>query len=263
MIELTRGQNIDSKIKEQIRLDLHLGPRLSKKDLYSMSSEDLVKTADKYKRVKWLERDSRVYEPRTTLRNMTIEAEKVSSATNNAKLRHSSVNNLVKNKSYGRKNPVKIKLKLNVKHTKKGIDSVKRKTVTSPRKLFPMNIVNKFKGASMFTKIAIGFGTAIGVSWMANSFRGWGVFTPTSVSRIGLDSRGSAYIPEKYTRGYDTIKEATTDFGSRVRLDKVAGKVNVTPRNSTRDCLVTNTSSIIRSNLALNSYNNAIQHTRY
>jgi len=73
----------------------------------------------------------------------------------------------------------------------------------------------------------------------------------------------SAYMPTSYARGFDDIKKLSTDFGSKVHLDKTTTKVMVSPRNSTRSGYVTSTKSITNKNIALNLHANAINHTRY
>jgi len=80
--------------------------------------------------------------------------------------------------------------------------------------------------------------------------------------RVGQFTSRSAYIPDSYKRGYHDIKEALTDFGSRVHLDKAIKKL-VTPFSSTRNGIRTNTAALYNSNIALSMHKNAINHTRY
>lgn len=77
-----------------------------------------------------------------------------------------------------------------------------------------------------------------------------------------MDNR-SSYMPNSYKRGFDDIKSRTTDFGSRVHLNKTISKVMVTAKNSTRNSYRTSTRSIRKNNIALKAYDNAINHTRY
>jgi len=73
----------------------------------------------------------------------------------------------------------------------------------------------------------------------------------------------NSYMPTSYNRGFDEIKKLTTDFGSNVHLDKTTSKIMVSPVNSTRHGFKTSTGSIMRGNIALANYSNAINHTRY
>ncbi len=189
----------------------------------------------------------------------------LSSRPDSAKLKHQEVSTAMKDPSYGRPDEQPIRKKSDKIHTVKGKSTVKIKSGLSPRKLEPLGIVNKFKGSSGRTKLAISIGTLIGMSWMIGSLsKTVGKIQPAaSVSRVGLDVRASSYIPEKYTRGYDTIKESMTDFGSRVILSKTASKVLVSPKNSTRENFTTDVSALTRSNLAFQLHSNAINHTRY
>lgn len=75
--------------------------------------------------------------------------------------------------------------------------------------------------------------------------------------------RGSAYMPNSYRRGFAEIKELTTDFGSRVHLDKVISKVINKTFSSTRHSRIKTVNSIRNDNLALRMNKNAINHTRY
>jgi hypothetical protein len=75
--------------------------------------------------------------------------------------------------------------------------------------------------------------------------------------------RQSAYIPDSYKRGYNDIKELTTDFGSSVHLDKAVNKGIRKPRSTTRHNYTTSTNSIMNSNASLSLHKNAINHTRY
>jgi len=189
------------------------------------------------------------------------------------KLRHKIIDEINKDPSHGKSGPdplketthsVTEKVRANkTKVTAPKPDVVKVKSVKSPRKLSPMGLMNKFKGASGWAKLTVGFGVAVGMTWFANSLnRTKTRFSPT-YQRRSIDARSSAYIPEKYTRGYDTIKESFTDFGSKVKLNKVAGKVNVTPSNTTRNGFMTSINSVTRSNLSFQLHDNAINHTRY
>jgi len=78
-----------------------------------------------------------------------------------------------------------------------------------------------------------------------------------------FSARQSAYLPGSYRRGFSEIKELTTDFGSRVHLDKTITKKLMTAINSTRNGFRTNTNAIINRNIALSAHKNAINHMRY
>jgi len=268
VIKLIRGisaTQLDSIAKDKLRLNLK-ACHYTKKEIYSMSSDEVVRKLDKFGKIRWLNRDKRFDDAETFIRTMTEETEKISSPKNYAKMRDKEIRALSKNKAHGKDSPRKINLRVDItsgkKHRFEGKDVLKKKTSMSPRKLPAMKIFNKLKGLSITSKLAIGVGSVVGMTLMTRSMHDWGLLTPTNLTKLGYN-QSSTYIPEKYSRGYDTIKEATTDFGSSIRLDKVSSKVNVTPKNSTRHAFITNTSSVMRSNLALNSHNNAINHTRY
>lgn len=75
--------------------------------------------------------------------------------------------------------------------------------------------------------------------------------------------RNGAAIPDQYERGYDTINESLTDFGSPVKLAKAAQKI-INPYYSTvRKATVTTIKTVQDSNIALLLNKNAIRHTRY
>jgi len=154
-------------------------------------------------------------------------------------------------------------VKRGVSHTTVNKSTVKSAASSSPRKLDPKSFMQKARG-SKWLKIGLVVAGMVVSSNFLNSFadRTYGHIMPTA-QRVGLWSRESTYIPEKYSRGYDTIKQSLTDFGSRVNLSKTAMKVNVTPPSSTRNGMIRTTGSITRSNIALRAHSNAIQHTRY
>lgn len=152
------------------------------------------------------------------------------------------------------------------KHTAKGKSAVKTKThalVTS--KIPTKAMMNKFKGMSPTIKFMIGFGATLGLAYLARSANSIGDIilpTPGVGFHFTWDPKRQ-YLPTHYQRGYDTIKESLTDFGSRVHLEKTAMKVIAPRPSSTRHARVTDTSSVMRSNMSLSAYNNAIKHTRY
>ena len=125
--------------------------------------------------------------------------------------------------------------------------------------LMESNIGKRFfnkKGALLVGGLVAGATmlASIGSKQNGNSF----VNRPTVGS---LDSR-SSYIPGSYKRGYSDIKEALTDFGSRVHLDKTI-KSLVKPINSTRHNVRQTVQSVQNDNIALFMHKNAINHTRY
>lgn len=134
-----------------------------------------------------------------------------------------------------------------------GKDTVKIKTATSPLIHNAGKVVNRFKGMSGKGKAGIIFGSMMVM----------GMFLGGAKRNIYHRGVSSNYLPEKYSRGYDTIKENMTDFGSRVHLSKTASKVNVTPRNTTRDATRRTVNSVTNANVALQMHKNAIGHTRY
>lgn len=131
--------------------------------------------------------------------------------------------------------------------------AVKVKTAMTPRVVDAMKLLSKFKNRIPISK----FGAVTGGALIL------GIFATKFLSGLWNSNQGSNYIPDKYSRGYDTIKESMTDFGSRVFLSKTASKVNVTPRNTTRNALIRTTNSVCDSNLAFRLHKNAINHTRY
>lgn len=134
-----------------------------------------------------------------------------------------------------------------------GKDTVKVKSVMSPRFVEAMSLFNKYKGRIPMMKAGVFLGGAFVLT----------MFARHALAGLFQSNQGSAYIPEKYSRGYDTIKENMTDFGSKVYLSKTAAKMNVTPRNTTRDGFIRTTSTITKSNLSFRLHSNAINHTRY
>lgn len=70
-------------------------------------------------------------------------------------------------------------------------------------------------------------------------------------------------IPSHYDRGYDNIKERTTDFGSPAKLIKTASKI-ITPNfSAVRRAKWTTTNTVINKNMALYNSARAIGHMRY
>ena len=77
----------------------------------------------------------------------------------------------------------------------------------------------------------------------------------------GFDPKPS--IPKNYERGYDLMNETMTDFGSPVKLNKVASKIITPYYSSIRKGIVTTTNSVINKNLSLALSSKAIGHSRY
>jgi len=265
MIKVIQGVDL-STYRNELQLNMIHTLKYRSDQVMDMSSEEMLDRLLKHNKAKIIKQKGKVLDPFNKQKHINKQVNKVADPHSTAKIRHAEVTNITKDPSHQKaSNPDPIiKPKSTKVHTTVGKDSVKIKSVLSPRALNVKGIMNKFNKASGWTKLTIGFGAALGMSWMANSFnRVRPRFTPTYISRDGLDYRSSSYIPEKYSRGYDTIKESMTDFGSRVRLDKVSSKVNITPTNSTRSHFRTNIYSVTNSNIALNAHNNAIKHTRY
>jgi len=159
----------------------------------------------------------------------------------------------------------------NVTKTPKGqaaIDPVKHSTFKKNLDHYP-KIKAARKGIVDFTKrnknsviaaIALG-GAMIAISKLSSSYNNNNHFVK-STRITNMDNR-SAYIPNSYKRGFDEIKSLTTDFGSKVHLNKTISKVMVTAKNSTRNSFRTTTGSITNKNIALKAHANAINHTRY
>jgi len=141
----------------------------------------------------------------------------------------------------------------------KAVKTQNHSWATRRKMIMESNIGKRFfnkKGALLVTALAAGATTlmTIGSKSGSNSF----VNTPRISS---FDSR-SSYIPDSYKRGYNDIKEALTDFGSRVHLDRTI-KSLVKPVNSTRHNVRQTVSSVTNDNVALFMHKNAINHTRY
>lgn len=143
--------------------------------------------------------------------------------------------------------------------------AVKPKNTKLLPKLNVKNIMNKFRGLSPKTK----FGIAAAGAMVAMSFvRSVLDISLGKLSAVGRPLRtrfddSEGYIPDKYNRGYDAIKERITDFGSRVHLDKATNKSINNYKSSTRKARVTTCNAITNSNLALASHKNAIKHNRF
>lgn len=146
-------------------------------------------------------------------------------------------------------------------HTTVGVSSVKPKSVTQPNtKLNVRGLINRFKGLSPRAKFITV--AAAGIASMMVFSRHTNYSPKLNISRnTHWDDNSSAYIPEKYLRGYDTIKENMTDFGSRVHLSKTVMKTLSKSFSSTRQSTVRTVNSVIRSNPVLSI--NPIGHNRY
>lgn len=70
-------------------------------------------------------------------------------------------------------------------------------------------------------------------------------------------------IPRNYERGYDLIKESTTDFSSPVNLAKAANKVIKTNKSAVRRGVYTNTRAVRDRNMSFYLHDNAIRHHHY
>jgi len=127
------------------------------------------------------------------------------------------------------------------------------------KKLMESGIGKKFfSKKGMLVSAAISAG-AIGLMSIG-SRQGGNSFVNSPV--VGSFDSRSSYIPNSYKRGYSDIKEALTDFGSRVHLDKTI-KSLVKPINSTRHNVIQTVQSVQNDNIALFMHKNAINHTRY
>jgi len=154
----------------------------------------------------------------------------------------------------------------------KQVHDIAKKPVTkkSVTKIFKNNpsMANFNKTLSTFLKNnkkgILGGSAVIAGMWILNKSHKQNRRPNISVNQGGISfGRSSAYIPDSYKKGFNEIKEMTTDFGSKVHLDKTISKVMISPPNTTRQHFTTNTNSVINSNLALNAHSNAINHTRY
>ena len=143
--------------------------------------------------------------------------------------------------------------------------ALKPKAMRSMPKLWVTNMMNKFRGLSPKTKFAIAAaGVMVAMSFIRKLFDK----TLGTIDTIGKPLRyrfddSDGYMPDKYERGYDIIKERMTDFGSRIHLDKATHKEINNYMSSTRGGRVTTCNAITNSNLALASHKNAIRHNRF
>jgi hypothetical protein len=272
MVTISKGIDI-STYRSELELNMIHGLKYKAHQVRDMSSQDMLDELLKHNKAKIVNKKDKVLDPFNKQKKLNKSINKVADPAMNAKIRDKEVRAINRDPSHGKSGPDPLKESTHTvtekvrgnkqKHTTIGKDSVKVKSVSSPRKMSTMGIINKFNKASGWAKLTVGFGVAMGMMWFANSLnRTRTRFSPT-YQRRSIDARSSAYIPEKYTRGYDTIKESFTDFGSSVKLNKVAGKVNVTPSNTTRNGFRTSSNSVTRSNLSFQLYDNAINHTRY
>jgi len=274
MIRVIKGADL-STYRNQLQLNMIYALKYKADQVKDMSSEQMLNELVKHNKAMLIEKESKVLDPFNKQKSLNKEVNKISSPSSHAKMRNIEAGNVLKDPSYqkankpdplkeGNSNVTKRVRNNRTKHTMVNKETVKVKSAMSPRILNTKGLINKFRGSSGWAKLAIGLGVTLGMSWFINSFNKIRPrFNPTNISNNRPDYRGSSYIPEKYSRGYDTIKESLTDFGSKVKLNKVSSKVNVTPYNTTRNAFKTSVNSIINSNLALNAHNNAINHTRY
>lgn len=107
------------------------------------------------------------------------------------------------------------------------------------------------------------FALAAGV--LGAAYFAYNAFTFRPHTKLISEIKGEhdAVISNKYQRGYDTIKEYMTDFGSPLHLAKTVRKTITPYLSSTRKGVITNTNAVINSNPALYASKNAIGHHRY
>ena len=125
---------------------------------------------------------------------------------------------------------------------------------------FNMGITNFAKKHPRMLAASVVLGGIMAASKIASAGRNLDLNITPSYS--GNNAR-SAYLPNSYRRGFDEIKQLTTDFGSRIHLDKTVSKQMVTPPSTTRNGYTRSVNSTINGNLSLALHKNAIQHTRY
>jgi len=139
------------------------------------------------------------------------------------------------------------------------------KPVTASAKLPPntSSMWSKIKAQKTWGKMAVGFGAALTFSYILNKV----ILnsSPVQLSNsnpVSYDPRASAYIPERMSRGYDTIKQSFTPFGSPISLSKTRSVIN-SFKSSIRKNTVRTTRSITKTALPFTLNDRAISHTRY
>lgn len=120
------------------------------------------------------------------------------------------------------------------------------------------------------TKILSGIKTSQTMSklmskkWFKPTIIGLAALTALSLAeKVAGGFNSKPVIPNKYEKGYESIKENLTDFGSPVKLIKTASKVLVPYKSTVRKALKTDVSAIYNKNIALVSNKHAINHMRY
>jgi len=99
--------------------------------------------------------------------------------------------------------------------------------------------------------------------WMRRSLFGVGALLALSFVEKTMSFDPEPAIPKYYEKGYDTIKENMTDFGSPVDLLKTASKVIVKHPSTVRNGTITSVRSKTERNAALFLNKHAIRHNRY
>tara|TARA_Y100000310_G_C20585874_1_gene765373 strand:+ start:311 stop:1171 length:861 start_codon:yes stop_codon:yes gene_type:complete len=286
MFEIKRG-GVPAFLSNSIKQELIQNLGYSKAEVAKLKPQQAIDILDKNGKVTWIEpkhtantasttRTVSPYNVQDKYRRESINVDKAK----DPRIRHKVAVEAGKmpghsegNKVSGLSNPEghtkkdQLKYKNTATHkpfTTKGVDSVKPKSHSAPRRVSPNGIMNKFKGMSPLTKFGMVAGAMMIMANNVNSAsdRYSGTLIPTT-QRATLWSREGAYIPEKYSRGYDAIKEHLTDFGSRVHLSKTVMKALVSPKSSTRHATVRTTRSVTNSNLSLELHKKAIQHHRF
>lgn len=137
-----------------------------------------------------------------------------------------------------------------------GKDHLEPNKVVNTRSNKPIKLYEGTRAGKTLTKLANNRWLRRGVISFAAMF----AMSKVMSTITGSDRRA---IPEHYERGYDLINETLTDFGSPVKLWKVASKTIMPYKSSMRRGLRTSTSRIIESNPALDMAANAIKHHQF
>ena len=152
---------------------------------------------------------------------------------------------------------------------KKASDIKKKKVTVSGTKRFFQDKQLKIQGSSIYKKmagnkfaigaIAATIATGMMISTIGNRFRD-NVLLGGNPSTSFLSRK--TVLPTSYKEGFNEIKEYTTDFGSRVHLDKTVNKFINRYVSSARKGMITNTKAVMNKNISLSMHKNAINHTR-
>lgn len=156
-----------------------------------------------------------------------------------------------------------MKEKVKTSALRSNIDVSKKKATTTANNAPGIKHMNKkIKIGKTWSKMAVGLGIALGLSYLSSKMMGTSNIALPSSNPVTFDARSSAYLPEKYSRGYDTMKETMTPFGSSTMLSKTKMSLNHM-KTSQRKGMVKTTRGILKSAIPFKLSDGAIGHMRY